>query len=290
MADQHKPPSVFHRYPDLPMELKLKIVEQAEPSIPRQKKSHLACIDRAWQETIEKRTFRRLQLSVSDFLDFDRVCVGRRRQILKTICLQIQLESCHLDDSCGDVSGDPDDSDDSDDSDDFGDADDYGDEDGNEFSVTQVTDPTTKYMHNTVKASNGQPSPSEVALNAFTRLFQSLRTWQVDPDRAPGELVNLEYYFHHPTKFAPRRRISCSFETLPMLQVVGNVQHWSPKRDSFYFGPESALSLLLHMRNLATCKVDLRVDRAVQTSIDSVNSEYLLGISNFRATFSHWHD
>lgn len=262
MADHQETLSVFHRYPDLPLELKLKIVEQAAPrpytSVLRD--CNLACIDRAWQETMEKRTFVSLRLSASDLPDFERICVGRRRRILKTISLHMDLRYCCLNDD-----GD------------------------NECTADQVVNPAAEQDDNIVTASGGRSSPSEVVLSAFARLFWILRTWQVNSDRpGPDRLLNLEYFFTCSSDLE-RRPIECSFEALPMIEVVGKASHCLQGFGSFLV-PASTLSLLSRMRNLITCEVDLRVDRVVQSSIDSANCEYLLDGFDFRATLLQQHD
>lgn len=91
-------PTTFPRYVKLPTELKLNIVQEAAeyleqksykrtPSAASPYDQHLgqyACIDRVWQDVIERANFRHVTINPSEIMEFRDIC-GKRYGILQKI-------------------------------------------------------------------------------------------------------------------------------------------------------------------------------------------------------------
>lgn len=94
-------PKVFTKYPELPVELQQRIVQEAASSLLEERTNkhcfepslgHYACIDSIWKDAIERHTFRHLQIKPRDFEDFGIIC-GKRHGILHYIELQLHEET-----------------------------------------------------------------------------------------------------------------------------------------------------------------------------------------------------
>lgn len=102
-------PTSFPGYVNLPTELKLKIVQQAAEHIEWSLKARTlkyaneqfaqyACIDRVWQDVIERANFRHLTILPSDIVEFGNIC-GKRQGILHKI--RFVMCPCESHNVCG---------------------------------------------------------------------------------------------------------------------------------------------------------------------------------------------
>lgn len=85
----HHTSSTLHimtNWNSLPPELRLMILE-----LLGHKLSSHAPVCRVWQDFIEEKTFRRLRLEMSRLDEFEAIVVGRRRQLVKHLWLNIEL-------------------------------------------------------------------------------------------------------------------------------------------------------------------------------------------------------
>lgn len=89
----------FHKYPELPKELRLQIVEEAIKPFTRKdshdrhdaRLSHLASIDLEWNQIIERRLFKTICLEAKDIILFKNI-YSKRHAILSKVKLNLNLD------------------------------------------------------------------------------------------------------------------------------------------------------------------------------------------------------
>lgn len=89
----------FHFFAEFPAEPQLRVIQTAvrDQRLTPRRLPQLACVSSTWQKEVERATFHELRLvHPEDITEMKRICVGARPNVIRTICLFVEVPNTFL--------------------------------------------------------------------------------------------------------------------------------------------------------------------------------------------------